>query len=179
MAALRDGNERRLAGAALRREVKALGYRKSRLRVAQLLEHPPPAVLPVRVGQLLGACRRLGRAATARLVAAAGVRSIAPRLRVRDLRGSERIKLAATLRRQVRAYTGLDRVERRGVGGRPARDAQWRIAAAKSSGTRSARVALRRELKALSTGRRPLGSPRWSRDRRSSCSRWASTTWWR
>ena len=104
MLALAKANRVRLAGAALRRELKALSYGESRARVASLLESPPPAVLSLRLGHLLRACPRLGPVGASRIARSAGVRPGAETMAVRRLIGRERMRLAAALRHQARRY---------------------------------------------------------------------------
>jgi hypothetical protein len=102
--ALAKANRVRLAGAALRRELKRLSYGESRARVASLLESPPAPVLSLRLGHLLRACPGLGPVGASRIARRAGVRPGAETMAVRRLVGRERMRLAAALRHQAKRY---------------------------------------------------------------------------
>ena len=102
--ALAKANQVRLAGAALRRELKRLSYEESRARVASLLESPPPPVLSLRLGHLLRACPRMGPVGASKIARSAGIRPGAETMAVRRLVGRERMRLATALRQQAEHY---------------------------------------------------------------------------
>lgn len=67
-AALERGNEIRIAGADVRRQIGALSRPEAFLRVAELLEHPPLEIQRMKAQTLLTAVPRVGKVVAKRLL---------------------------------------------------------------------------------------------------------------
>ena len=104
---LETANRVRLAGAKLRRELKALGTEESRLRAAEILTDPPPAAQRMRLDRFLTAIHRIGPRQAVAIMNEASVpheRRIGPEARIGDatLTARQRLAVAQALRRRVK-----------------------------------------------------------------------------
>lgn len=100
MEALRVANAVRFGMRDVKRTVGAMATDDGLREIADRLERADAAVMPMPIGDLLGAPRRVGRVRVCRWLDVAGVRS-ADR-RVRDLSERQRLLLARMLREPAR-----------------------------------------------------------------------------